>query len=806
MESKHLIVVSVVEGRNIIPLSTSGPQYAFIEARFNGEILSSDPVPLHNTCPQFLTELCWELDRKCLHLFRIERKPIKLMCYLLSSDSLQKHFIGYIVLDIRLAQEVSKQKFEWRPLLNNKYRGPSHQRPELYLSIQLVKSDENKEECLTIPNVDQVVGTSLQEISESHSKKNQSDDQYLENDIKVKLLNGRYHIWDSKKDNGYDLRVNFKISVTILVKFPAKLEEQLMFHFNVNLFGASIMTESFTDLRSCEIPIERISFKVTTKNASTLGTYFELNPTLEIQLCDNKNELLGFVTILLNRLYNSKEGKFQPIESQFRLLPYDDSIGSDPPHPNIGVIVEVEEETESAQTKDLPMLGDEYSREPSSSQQHYYFAVDIRSMSFSEPAILPLKKCFVQYSYAFFGFLDKVKTSVVAVDHISTVVFEEGFCAFNFATSESQLKQTLRNVPLVLEVVDESSVNTLLGTAKIYLSDILNVPQDNEGKKVLSFDVPVLNSIKDKIGDIQVIMCLQNWGEAKIGQLSNDLTQRNRTEDSKLSNSSLNIDVLLMEAALEIEMWKEQQITIFTEELKRKEKEYFHQLDKKLSQKSSTNDDELKAKMAELLKLEERLKTLIESVNNKERNLDSKENELSEKQTLLKARFEKLDSEISEAINEMRSNFEEKYNEAKDKLKASQEDKSKLQQKIYSLEKKLKEKEETIKNLESKVKGTAKSTVTRSRKSVGENEFKSVSKDKNNIYKSRTRSVDGQKEFKASNQTANRGEVSANARKTLILAQIKKEKEELLKNGIREDDPIIKEIDAQLQKHGFKLK
>ena len=109
-----------------------------LEARCNKEILTSDRIALKQTNPEISTELCWELDRKCLHMFRIERQPIKLQCFALESDNVEKNFLGYIVLDMKGAQEGEEPKFEWKPLLSSKYKGPSSERPpELCLALRL---------------------------------------------------------------------------------------------------------------------------------------------------------------------------------------------------------------------------------------------------------------------------------------------------------------------------------------------------------------------------------------------------------------------------------------------------------------------------------------------------------------------------------------------------------------------------------------------------------------------------------------------------------------------------------------------
>uniref|UniRef100_UPI000D50334E Centrosomal protein 120 n=1 Tax=Danio rerio TaxID=7955 RepID=UPI000D50334E len=111
-----LIVVSILEGRQF-PRS---PRLSLVvEARFDGETLSTDPVE-HKEQPQFCTELAWELDRRTLHQHRLQRTPIKLQCYAVDSSTSARESVGYIVLDLRSVQEI-KQAPKWHPLLSSKY-------------------------------------------------------------------------------------------------------------------------------------------------------------------------------------------------------------------------------------------------------------------------------------------------------------------------------------------------------------------------------------------------------------------------------------------------------------------------------------------------------------------------------------------------------------------------------------------------------------------------------------------------------------------------------------------------------------
>ena len=74
------------------------------EARFDGELLATDPVT-HVDGPDFTQELAWELNKKNLHQHRLQRSSIKVLMYAVDTQSSMKESVGYVVLDLRSAQQ-----------------------------------------------------------------------------------------------------------------------------------------------------------------------------------------------------------------------------------------------------------------------------------------------------------------------------------------------------------------------------------------------------------------------------------------------------------------------------------------------------------------------------------------------------------------------------------------------------------------------------------------------------------------------------------------------------------------------------
>lgn len=330
---KYLVVVTVHEGRNFelpdgyaLESNQVDKYVSYLEARFNGEILVSDPSTFDPSLnPQFNTELAWELDRKSLHLFRIERAPIKLQCFVENTSTRQKKLVGYSIIDLRSVQDTDEPKFEWKLLLNSKYIGPAQKRPELLYALQLQKVDSdmgNREESLSFQS--DLKGDECQGCLPLSSL----DVYNFDKDLRVKLADGFHKIWDSNVKSEEDCKQLFNVAIIIasasnlqkLIRYPTKgNSQQQSFSFRFSLFGSAFNTKTFTNLIEPDIPPEKITFKVATTDLQTLAIYFELNPTLEVQLCDTNRMVIGFITLSLNGLIDESNisGEFKVILAFF---------------------------------------------------------------------------------------------------------------------------------------------------------------------------------------------------------------------------------------------------------------------------------------------------------------------------------------------------------------------------------------------------------------------------------------------------------------------------------------------------------
>ena len=85
-------------GRNF-PNASSPPSNLTVDARFDGEILVTDPVDFTGT-PDINQELAWELDKKTFQHHKLQRSVIKCNAYATNSAGTREN-IGYFLLQVR---------------------------------------------------------------------------------------------------------------------------------------------------------------------------------------------------------------------------------------------------------------------------------------------------------------------------------------------------------------------------------------------------------------------------------------------------------------------------------------------------------------------------------------------------------------------------------------------------------------------------------------------------------------------------------------------------------------------------------
>lgn len=308
-KDKFLVVISVLEGRRF---PKRAKHKIVIEARFDGELLSTDPID-HIEIPNFTQELAWELDKKGLQQHRLQRTSIKIQCYATDGSGTVKEAVGYVVLDLRSI--TTKQTPKWHPLLHSKY---SKNKSEIRLAIYL-EDDKGGEQETSFKAKD--APARLLDDTQSLG----IDPRHLQ-----PLLNeaeGFYQIGPKLK-----CKEQFILSVTIaqasnltqLIPSSQPLPVTASgYFFYFSLLGNDVTNETFHDLIHPNFPAERASVKIRS-NVDTLRAFFSCQPGIQVHLCCGEQSL-GSCEIPLKDLLvkNSTEIYMKPvsIEGSFQLVP-----------------------------------------------------------------------------------------------------------------------------------------------------------------------------------------------------------------------------------------------------------------------------------------------------------------------------------------------------------------------------------------------------------------------------------------------------------------------------------------------------
>lgn len=564
---KYLIIVTLVEGQNFtVPDGAPDRLDAtvFAEARFGNEsILRSDPIKLINSNPEFVTELAWQLDKKSLHQLRVERKSIKLQVFMqicekrktrlsegksptnenLKTDDTSANrveLIGYTVIDIRSAQERNLPKLQWLPLLNPKFRKSSYNRPEIQIALTLSRIDEREpDEDENQPNgvdrrpngtndgdcIDSSQPGCDHELNDSdlHYKTcldvidnyDQINDEIIDHDIQIHTRDGCFYIYDARDAEKFTIDDCIEAYLlTISIPFTSHLDSlaespKRSHYFSVDMFGSTLETACFDDLT--RIGNSVIETNVFTTDATTLATYFDLNPCIIIRLVEkDSNICLGLATVQLNQLC-SIDARQRSIEGIFMIQPTPDREFHSNRQPSIGVSVILKRRNEenltvenyesiiddfhdealkevfshdlenflsgdcdnathqltmdhSNQTESVPtkrvdeMQGKQIDRQGlgrDDLDHHFCFTIDLKEFNYRpDQRLIPtLRELVVRYSYPFFGYKDTITTDASVPISPTKSMIVSGFCEFNFATTYESLETALSEIPLHLDIL-----------------------------------------------------------------------------------------------------------------------------------------------------------------------------------------------------------------------------------------------------------------------------------------------------------------------------------------------------------------
>ncbi|XP_038078824.1 centrosomal protein of 120 kDa-like [Patiria miniata] len=318
---KFLIVVSILEGRKFPKRSR---HQLLIETRFDGEHLATDPVA-HTETPELCTELAWEVSKKALHQHRLQRTPIKLVCFALDPATNAKENVGYVMLDLRTAimQEASPAKVpvtsKWYPLLNTKY---NRHKPQLKVGVSLEADTQAKEDSFRAKAAPPRRAPGMPDEDSSDVEIDPSFLKPILNDT-----DGFYQIGPTDQcTESFVLSVTIAYAANLAQLVPSNIplpSRDKGFFFYYSLFGNDVTNEPFHDLLNASFPAERASVRLRS-SVAVLRMMLAREPALTLHLCCGEQSL-GSAEIPLNSLLRPHSDAInkQPLilEGSFRLAP-----------------------------------------------------------------------------------------------------------------------------------------------------------------------------------------------------------------------------------------------------------------------------------------------------------------------------------------------------------------------------------------------------------------------------------------------------------------------------------------------------
>lgn len=763
-QARLLVVISILEGRGF----PKRPQHRlYAEARFDGELLSTDPVD-HVEMPDFTQELAWEIDKKALQQHRLQRTSIKIQCFAIDTKSSLKEPIGYVILDLRSAVQ-NKQAAKWFPLLHCKY---GKAKPEIRLALYL---DDDKD-----PQNDRPV----KEIPEKSQAKINLNLKTL-----VPVLNeeeGFYQLGPAGTCcEQFVLSVTIAYATNLTQLVPSNTAAAQGFFFYYSLLGNDVTNEIFSNLLNPSFPAERASVRVRS-SVEALRIFFSHQPGLQIHLCCG-DQSLGSCEVPLTSLLkkDSTEIYMKPVsvEGEFQLVPPNKVKQQMPVLPNallpmVGVSVVLRKEdmasvtpikdhansaalpvagghftgitsspkniqspnehhgpagpnhankkgnkpqkTESKQKTGDGGEGEQYSetfedtdtqdsttskekaqgqqtkgppqRETVSSEKitdegktesvsttevhlalqpqahHFTFSLDLRSIrGITTSNTLSV---FLRYTYPFFGSAAPVLTHPpVEIRKGSEVLLPQSFCAFDFACTVQQLQETFLRVPLLVEVWHRDhqlSTNVLLGSARlplgqIVVADKIRIMGQNNltgWRQEFADRIPVMSADGQSLqrAEISVVMSLEDWGPLAPSVVDGSTQPKSAQIPTtpQLPETTSARHTAEYQAALELEMWKEEQEKIFDKELKQKEIMYMKVLADEWKKRDKEREVLMQKKLTEYTQWENQLKKTLADLEKREKQLAASEQEVLRLRAELQREHDRRLQEMKEASRRMK--------------------------------------------------------------------------------------------------------------------------------------------------------
>ncbi|CAL1615077.1 unnamed protein product [Knipowitschia caucasica] len=333
------------------------------------------------------------------------------------------------------------------------------------------------------------------------------------------------------------------------------------------------------------------------------------------------------------------------------------------------------------------------------SAHHFCFSLDLRSignLSLPHPISATLR-----YQYQFFGSAAPVMTQPVELSRHSELQPPQSFCAFNFAALPQQLHDAFHKVPLVVELWHRplSSRDELIGRASLQLSRLLSSPRVR-GQRSSSGEQSWRRTHQERVHFLRANRPTESAAELTYEASLEDLGLVRATE-VVVSESTPSDDptpptappppvapsvppreTLEYRAALELELWKEEQEDLFDHKLKQKELSHMQALAQEWRKRDQEREALLHKKEQEYQQLEEQLQKTLSDLETREKRLAEAELQTQRLQRELRAEHALTLSELKESGRRLQLDCDQRVALERDKARLLEEERARLLQQM----------------------------------------------------------------------------------------------------------------------------
>lgn len=322
---------------------------------------------------------------------------------------------------------------------------------------------------------------------------------------------------------------------------------------------------------------------------------------------------------------------------------------------------------------------------------HFTFALDLRSIR--DTASTNIIYVFLRYTYPFFGSAAPILTHPPVETRKGTeVLLPQSFCAFDFACTLHQLQDTFHRVPLIVEMWNRDrqlSKDVLLGTARLPLGQIITAEKmrimgsnSTPGWRQEYADrisITTVDGANRQCAEVSAVLSLEDWGPITPTVISSSSGQPT-TIPSQMASAhpppplhTSPRETAEYKAALELELWKEEQQQSFEKELKLKESQYMKALGEEWKKRDKEREVLMQKKLTEYTQWESQLKKTLADLEKREKQLAANEHEVLRLRGELQREHDRKLQEMKEASRRMKDDCDHQVELERMKVKELEE-------------------------------------------------------------------------------------------------------------------------------------